>query len=105
MDKVEVLIVDDGSTDDSFEICKRYTKKNPWIKLIHQSNSGQSVARNNGIKLAQGKWINFVDSDDVVADNYISILNSIINNIDNSITDIVMFKYKNFEEDNEIVRL
>ena len=61
-DEVEVIIVDDGSTDGSFEICQEYEDKG--FKLIQNEHSGVSVARNTGIQLAEGEYITFLDSDD-----------------------------------------
>lgn len=63
----ELIIIDDGSSDNSYDVCKKYSLNNENIKLYHQSNSGQSVARNKGISLATGKYITFVDSDDWIA--------------------------------------
>ena len=60
----EVILVDDGSTDDSYGICKEYSKKFSNIILIHQDNQGQGKARNIGIDLASSDYIMFCDSDD-----------------------------------------
>lgn len=62
----EVIIVDDGSTDRSFQICKDYCLKHKNWKVIHQKNAGLSAARNTGVKYAVGKYITFVDSDDIL---------------------------------------
>ena len=68
---VELILIDDGSTDNSLEICIEYAKQYNFIKVVHQGNMGQSEARNKGIILATGKWITFFDSDDYVADDCI----------------------------------
>jgi glycosyltransferase involved in cell wall biosynthesis len=60
----EVIIVDDGSTDDSGFICEAFAKKNSRFIVVHQANSGLSAARNTGIRLARGGYICFLDSDD-----------------------------------------
>jgi glycosyltransferase EpsH len=60
----EAILVDDGSTDRSSAICKAYASKNPKFRYIKQDNQGQGAARNNGMKLAQGRYICFVDPDD-----------------------------------------
>lgn len=62
----EIILVDDGSKDSSGAICDKWETKNPLIKVVHQANSGQSVARNKGIELATGKYVLFVDSDDTI---------------------------------------
>ncbi len=63
---MEVILIDDGSTDNSPSLCDSYSQKHENIKVIHQENSGVSVARNRGIEKAQGKYIGFVDADDYV---------------------------------------
>ena len=64
--EIEIIIVDDGSKEQCAKICDEYSSKYENIKVIHQENQGLSVSRNNGMKVAQGKWIMFVDSDDWV---------------------------------------
>ena len=95
----EAILVDDGSTDGSSEICDHWSKKDSRIKVIHQSNSGVSTARNNGIDAASGEYITFVDSDDYVDESY---LQEMINATKKSACDIVVsgvrYKYKNGEE-------
>lgn len=73
LDNYEIIVIDDGSTDDSLKIVKKYMDKNNNIKLIIQENSGQSVARNKGIEVAQGKYIYFLDSDDYIDDDMLKI--------------------------------
>lgn len=64
-ENVELILVDDGSTDNSKELCLKYQKRFPDnINYIYQENQGQATARNNGMKAAQGKYLNFLDSDD-----------------------------------------
>lgn len=70
----EIILVDDGSTDNSGKICDEYKSVDNRVKVIHQSNKGQSVARNKGIDEARGKWICFVDSDDFIQDDYLEYL-------------------------------
>lgn len=64
--RIQLILVDDGSTDNSFEICKSYASKDDRILLLHQENKGVSYARNVGIKHAKGEYIGFVDSDDAI---------------------------------------
>ena len=60
----ELLLIDDGSTDSSGEICDEYAAKDKRVKVFHKENGGVSSARNLGLDNAKGKWITFVDSDD-----------------------------------------
>lgn len=70
----ELILVDDGSPDNSGKICDEYAKKDNRIKVIHKENGGVSSARNCGIDAAKGKYVCFVDSDDYVNKNYLEIL-------------------------------
>lgn len=70
----ELLLIDDGSKDKSGEICDNYAKQNKHVKVFHKKNGGVSIARNLGIDHAQGEYIAFIDSDDYVDSNYLSIL-------------------------------
>ena len=65
--EIEIILVDDGSTDSSGKLCDTLAKKDSRIKVIHQKNQGLSEARNNGMKIATGDYIGFVDSVDKVA--------------------------------------
>lgn len=71
---IEILLINDGSTDNSLEICKKYANTDNRIKIINQKNKGASSARNKGIECATGKYITFVDSDDWVETNFIEKL-------------------------------
>lgn len=72
----ELILVDDGSTDNSLKICKDFEKTDNRIIVIHKENGGVSSARNAGIDVARGKYVVFVDSDDYVDNNYLEILSS-----------------------------
>lgn len=71
---IEVLLIDDGSSDSSYSICQEYSKKDNRLKLLHKENGGVSSARNIGIDVANGKYISFVDADDWVEPDYIEML-------------------------------
>ena len=71
---LEIILIDDGSTDESGKIADDYAKKDKRIKVIHQKNAGQSAARNRGIKEATGEFLSFVDSDDKLKPDFIKKL-------------------------------
>ena len=70
----EVIIINDGSTDKSLEICKKMAERNNHIKIISQQNQGPSNARNTGIQNATGENIVFIDADDILEENYLEEL-------------------------------
>lgn len=70
----EIILIDDGSTDNSYNICEEFCREHANFLLLHKSNGGVSSARNLGIKKSHGRFVCFVDSDDCVGPNYISDL-------------------------------
>lgn len=72
--QLEILLIDDGSTDESGKICDIYASKDKRIRVIHKKNSGQADSRNIGIELSKGEYIAFLDSDDFVSEEYIEYL-------------------------------
>lgn len=86
---VQLILVDDGSTDSSPEICDRYASEYPNIYAYHQENSGVSAARNLGISKADAELITFIDSDDYILEGYYE------NIFSNSDSDLVCFNYTN----------
>ena len=96
---IEVIIVNDGTPDNSISIIEKILGEQTvaiqdCFRILHQENQGQSSARNSALKVAKGKYIAFLDSDDVLSENYLSDLKNIIktNNVD-----IVQFKSSRFE--------
>ena len=71
---IEVILVNDGSLDNSKDICEKYCKEDNRFKLINQANQGQSVARNHGVAASTGEFIAFVDSDDIIRQDYLEAL-------------------------------
>lgn len=71
---LEILIIDDGSTDSSGEICDRFGREDSRVKVIHNHNCGVSASRNLGIDESQGKYISFIDSDDYINENFYETL-------------------------------
>jgi len=93
---IDILLVDDGSKDKYGEICDTYMEKDSRIKVIHQENMGQSIARNKGIEKSTGEYIIFVDSDDYIYEEYIDILYNLLK--ENN-ADISACGYEYFYED------
>ena len=86
----EVILVDDGSTDGSGAICDEFAQST--INVIHQSNAGLSMARNAGIAVAKGKYIQFVDSDDYLEPN---VLGGLVAQMERENLDVLRFDYQN----------
>lgn len=76
---IEIILVDDGSIDKTYELCDTLAKKYNCIKIIHQENAGVSCARNNGLKIITGKYVCFVDADDYLDLNFFPELVNLIN--------------------------
>ena len=76
-DDVEIILVNDGSTDNSGEICEEYAREYAEISVFHQENGGVSNARNLGLEKARGEWVSFVDPDDFVGPDYCSFFRSV----------------------------
>lgn len=71
---MEIILVNDGSTDSCGEICDEFAKIDKRIKVLHKENGGLSDARNAGLNIAQGKYITFIDSDDFITNNAVELL-------------------------------
>ena len=93
----ELILVDDGSPDNSGKICYDYAEKDSRIKVIHKKNGGLSDARNVGMAVATGEYISFIDSDDYVSDDFFECLLDIMNKENSDIAECSVVK---FYEDN-----
>lgn len=71
---MEVILIDDGSTDNSGKLCDEFAQQNDYIKVFHIQNSGQARARNIGMEVAQGKYIYFLDSDDEICSDIFDVV-------------------------------
>ncbi len=87
---IEVILIDDGSTDDSAIICKRLSERYDLVKYFHQDNKGVSSARNKGIKEAKGKYIFFLDADDEIAPDTLWHIKEFFDTVEND-TDLVTY--------------
>lgn len=85
---MEILLIDDGSSDNTKQICQKVIEKDKRFKYFYQKNSGVSVARNNGIMYAKGEYIAFLDADDMIDDNYFEALMLICQNVDIAVCDV-----------------
>lgn len=83
---LEIILIDDGSTDTSGEICERFKHKDSRIIVIHKENGGLSDARNSGIDKATGEYITFIDSDDYISKDYIQYLYNILKETNSDIS-------------------
>lgn len=96
----EIILVDDGSTDSSSEICDEYCKSNSNIKVVHKENGGLSSARNSGLEVADGKYIFWVDADDWLESDALQIL---YNKIQEYYPDIVTFNHCKRPSDEKVI--
>ena len=98
-EEYEIIIVNDGSTDNSEEIAKRYAETYSNVHLLTQANGGLSAARNTGIKQAVGKYIQFVDSDDYLEPN---VLGALVKKMEHEQLDVLRFNYQNVNEEYQV---
>ena len=99
---LEILLIDDGSSDASGEICDEYARSDARVRVIHKSNGGQASARNAALELARGEFLTFVDSDDV-AD--VDLVRTLLNLIKTFGVKIAMCGYKAFESSAQIAEI
>lgn len=97
----ELILSDDGSTDNSPSICDEYAEKDKRIRVIHKPNGGSSDARNVGERSATGKYIIYVDSDDYYADDH--FLEKVYQKAVDTDADVICYKFKKYFEDKNIL--
>lgn len=97
---IEVILVDDGSKDDSYKVCKEIAAQDDRVKCIHTENQGSGPARNVGIKVSNGKYIYFPDADDFLESQAISML---VSAMKDGTYDLVVFGYRCFSHQGTLV--
>ena len=97
---LQIILIDDGSTDESGAIADEWQTKDPRIEVYHQTNKGQSAARNVGLQHARGEYIAFVDSDDYIDSNYFSTM---LQAADDT-TDCVQTGYRRVKQNGEMIK-
>lgn len=96
---IEIVLVDDGSKDDSLKIIKKYKKDNKNVIAVHQENQGAGIARNTGIKKSSGDYVTFVDSDDELAEEAIE---KMVNKLKKD-TDVLVSGFKKIDSNGKII--
>ncbi len=94
-EEYEIILVDDGSPDRCGEICDEYASHYANVKVVHRENGGLSAARNSGIEVARGQYVQFVDSDDFLEPN---VLKALVEKMEADRLDVLRFNYKNVNE-------
>lgn len=87
---LEIILVNDGSTDDSLKICNQFAQKDKRVTVINQQNKGVVLARKQGVKNAHGKYIAFIDSDDYIAQEYMKTMLNNIGDADLATSSLIM---------------
>lgn len=100
-DNLEIILIDDGSTDNSLLICKEYQSIDDRIKVISQENKGLSSARNVGIRHCNGQIVSFIDSDDWIDKHFIDVLYTQLKNYDAQIVECKVKKITNYEKNDD----
>lgn len=94
---LEIILVDDGSTDASSQICDEYAQIDERICVLHRKNEGPSSARNAGLDAATGEYIAFIDSDDYIAENYFEVLLQVLKETS---VEMSLVRYQSVDEEN-----
>lgn len=98
---IEIILVDDGSTDSSGAICDEYAEKDNRIRVIHKENRGVSSARNRGLAIAMGEWVLFFDADDILPNDVLDYYTNVVNTND---VDMVLGSYVEYNDEGNIIK-
>jgi len=99
---LEIILVNDGSTDDSGKLCDEWAQKDARVRVVHKKNGGLSDARNAGVAVATGDYVLFLDSDDFWDDT--NAVERLVDRVKQSGADMIAFSYKKFYEDSGEVK-
>lgn len=97
---LEIILINDGSTDNSYDICKKYSETDARIILINKENGGSASAKNFGLKIAKGDYITFVDSDDFIQNDMIEYM---LNKIEKTKADIIQCDFISLYKDSKVI--
>ena len=90
----ELILVDDGSTDSSLEICRRYEQEDNRVVVLHKENAGLVAARKSGLSVAKGEYIGFVDCDDYIDSNmYSDMMSAAVNDCSDIVVGNIIIEY------------
>lgn len=101
-EEIEVILVDDGATDDSGKICDDLAKKDTRIRVIHKQNGGLSSARNIGYQAATGEYLMYIDSDDAIKKD---LVERCVKSIEDTRSDIVIYGYEKVSESGDVLEI
>lgn len=99
LDEIEILLIDDGSTDSSGVMCDKYAEKYNKINVVHKVNGGLGDARNVGFSKAKGKYVYFIDSDDLLD---VGALKFLYEEAENKCLDMILFSAESFSDEEEL---
>lgn len=102
-DKLQIILVDDGSTDDSGDECARCASRDPRVEVIHTANSGLSAARNAGMRLVDGDYVIFVDSDDVLGHCHIENLFYAVSRTKDPLNSVAVTSFTSIGDEHRVV--
>ena len=101
-ENIEIILVDDGSKDDSGKICDKLSAEDSRIKVVHKRNGGLASARNAGYEVASGKYLMYIDSDDCVKDD---VVKRCVDAIERETSDVVIFGYEKISEEGNVLEV